>query len=295
MRIFTLGALSAIGLAVLVSSASAQDASNELKVCSGGPKGKYHKVVEAMVGQSKGTDLTVIEVPSNGSWDNLQKLSSGECDAAMVQSDAWAVYAKQGGSLSLDRLDVLYQEYVHFFCNRKVADQLGIDNIGDIENRKDLKVSVGAQGGGTEVTWKNFGLEDSDYAPEGDGPAVVNLNDTLAINKIKTGDVACGLYVGGLNTEFMGKIDALGESIVLLPVNDGDFNDAVDPQGNEVYTFTDIPSETYPNIQDGTFSSKVETLTLDASVLITTKWENENPAGLGTFADILSNVSQGLQ
>lgn len=295
MRLFILGALSAIGLAALASSASAQDATTDLKVCSGGPKGKYHRVVEAMVNNSKGTGLNVIEVPSNGSWDNLQKLSSGECDAAMVQSDAWGVYAKQGGSLSLDRLDVLYKEYVHLFCNRKVMESAGIDDVTDIENRKDIKISVGAQGGGTEVTWKNFGLEDSDYAPEGDGPAIVNLNDTLAINKIKTGDIACGLYVGGLGTEFMGKVEALGDQIALLPLNDNDFNDATDPQGNAVYTFTDIPGGTYPKLQDQWGSDDTETLALDASVLITSKWENENPNGLGTFADILSQVSQSLQ
>lgn len=297
MRNFILGVFAAMSLAALTSShALAQSAPTELKFCSGKSTGKYHRVVEAVANASKGSDtITVVEVPSNGSWDNLQKLASGECDAAIVQSDAWGVYEKNGGSLSLDRLDVLYQEYVHFFCNRKVADAKGIDDIGDIENRKDISISVGAEGGGTEVTWKNFGLLDTDYLPDEDGPPVKNLNDTMAINKIKTGDVACGLYVGGLGTEFMGKINALGSDIVLLPVNDGDFNNATDPAGNAVYTFTDIPSETYAEIQDGTFSSAVETLTLGASVLVTTKWENENDAALGTLADLLQEIGQQLQ
>ena len=90
-----------------------------VKLCTGARDGNYDFSGIQIAQQAKGA-LDVVVVNTQGSLDNLAKLDKGECDAAIVQSDAYGVYLKQNArsALNLEKGRVLYQEYLHFICNR---------------------------------------------------------------------------------------------------------------------------------------------------------------------------------
>lgn len=261
-----LAACALASLAGLITPiAQAQAAATPIKICSGGEKGNYFYSVNQIAQQSKGT-LDVTNVSTKGSMDNLQRLASGECDAAIIQSDAWGVYLQDNPSsaLNIDRVDVLYDEYVHLYCNRASE----IDTVKDLNGRTDLTVLIGQNGSGTAVTWRSLGTEDAGYA-SGTGPKTLPLDGLVAMTKVKSGDAACALMVTGLNSAAIKKVTEQTETIHLVPVNDMDFNDAVDPKGNDIYEFKDIPEDTYGAFQDG---DDVETVALKAVLVLSNNW-----------------------
>jgi uncharacterized protein len=273
MRFKTL-LLAGAGL-LLSSTAYAEDSIN---VCSGKPEGNYNFAVEAIKQQAQGSGLTINNVNTKGSWENLQKLASGECDAAIVQSDAYGVWNSQKGAaaLNLDRVDVLYPEYVHLFCNR----QSGIDAATDLAGNKDVTVAIGENGSGSAVTWAAMGLEDDSYAKVSTLP----LGGKVALVKVKAGtDVQCAVYVGGLNSGYMKEVDKYGQDIALIDFDDKDFNDAEDPKGNDVYEFVEINQGTYPGIQGGW--SDIDTITVQATLVLNTSWIEQHSDGYEQFID----------
>src|SRR5574337_24249 len=59
----------------------------QVKVATGGPKGTYHALF-ANIAEKCGDQMAMIEVPSSGSLENLDKLSGKEVGAAFMQTDA---------------------------------------------------------------------------------------------------------------------------------------------------------------------------------------------------------------
>src|SRR3954454_7414525 len=140
-------------MATLPSLARAEPA--KARLCTGVHDGNYEFAGIQIAQQAKGS-LAVEVVNTQGSLDNLAKLDKGECDAAIVQSDAYGVYLKQNSrsALSLEKGRVLYQEYLHFICNT----QTGISKITQLT--KNQTILVGPLGGGTSTTWESFKLAD---------------------------------------------------------------------------------------------------------------------------------------
>jgi len=79
----------------------------------------------------------------------------------------------------------------------------------------------------------------------------------------------------------------MGEKLVLVPVNDWDFNDKkygggklfkghMDQSGERVYEFQDLPSNQYDQIQDGIFFSEVETLTVPVDMVANIEWSEKH-------------------
>lgn len=266
------------------TSAHAQDS---IRVCSGGEKGNYFASVQFMQDQADGS-IDIQNVSTKGSWDNLQRLSAGECDAAIVQADAWVTWNKENGALNLDRIDTLYSEYVHMFCNKA----LDFDSVTDLAGRKDLTVAIGENGSGTAVTWRAMGFEDDSYSNT-KGPKTVPYGGIVALTKVKDGsDVDCALFVSGLKSASMMEVDKQADSIALVPFNDYDFNDAKDPKGKALYEFVDIPCGTYPNMAPcGLFGDvDVETIALKATLVVRTDWVESHQDGYGKFVEAQLNA-----
>lgn len=263
-----LGGASALVLAFMFgNSAEAQTAS--MNLCTGGNAGNYYFSGSQIAGQAKGV-VSVNVIETKGSIDNLTKIEAGECDAAIVQSDAYLVYKKEHPKslLNLERVDTLYKEYVHLVCSRE-AD---IDGIKDLT--ADNTVLIGPNGSGTMVTWTSFGLNDKSYTEIKTLP----IGGTRAMTKVKDGSEAqCMLFVSGLNSSSMKEVDLQGDFLKLVAVDDWDFNDTVDDKGKKVYNFESIPGGTYDALQDGVFSSAVDTITVDAVLVVKADWIDENP------------------
>jgi TRAP transporter TAXI family solute receptor len=273
--------------AAFLTTANAQD--NTVRVCSGGEKGNYYWSVNAIAQQAKGA-LSIENIATKGSWDNLDKLAKGECDAAIVQADAWGVWNKDKGALNLDRVDSLYNEYVHMFCNR----ELGFDSVTDLSGRKDLTIAIGENGSGTAVTWRAMGLEDDGYNNT-NGPKTVPFGGTVALTKVKDGtDVDCALFVSGLNSSAMGEVAKQAEFVQLINFDDYDFNDAVDPKGKQLYEFVEIPGDTYGELQEYTGilggGDDIETIALKATLVVRTSWMEQNQDAYSKFVEYQLNA-----
>jgi len=289
MKIFTsLLATIAILFSMQVSAAETPT----LTLCTGGAKGNYYFSGMQIREQAKGA-LNIEVINTKGTWDNLQKMARGECDAAIIQGDGWSVWnaRNKSASLDLERVDVLYKEYVHFYCNR----ESGIDEISDIENENgEYTMLIGKNGSGHQVTWQNFVLEDGGYGPE--EVKTLPIGGSRARTKVKAGiDAQCGIYVAGLNSRFMQEMDRdFGEYIRLIDIDDNDFNDTVDPAGNKIYEFVEIDSSIYRNIV-GIWD--IDTIAVPAVLVVKADWidANEDNGAYDGFIDYQMKAQKAIR
>ncbi|GAB6042494.1 TAXI family TRAP transporter solute-binding subunit [Endothiovibrio diazotrophicus] len=247
------------------------------RLCTAGHDGNYYRFGEILRRKAQ-HHLAVDVVETAGSMENLAKMESGECDGAYVQRSAFLAYAGRHpeGHFDFERIGTPAREYAHMICNRK-SD---VDSVGDLIGKTLL---TGAPGSGSELAWSDFVTMDDSYARVRTEP----VGGATALDKVALGQADCMLFVASLNTELLKKADAQGERLVLIPVNDWDFNDKkyrsgalfkgyVDQSGEEVYHFADIPGNQYEHIQDGLFSS-VETLIVPVDMISSLTWSKKDP------------------
>lgn len=284
MKLTTLGYIGMfIPIIALSTSVNAQE--SVLNICTGGEKGNYFFTGKTLEKQLSGS-LKVNVIPTQGSIDNLNRIASGVCDAAVVQSDALRVFKdlNPSTSLNLERITALYKEYAHLICNR----DLDIDSITDLS--KTNKILVGPMGSGSYVTWRGMVLQDKSYAEIPTGPET----GAAAVLKIKDGgDAQCLMFVSGLNSPAIKDIAARSdERLTLVEIDDKDFNDAKDEKGRRLYEFKNIPGKSYPEIGG---RSNWTTVTVDAVVVVNTDWMSNNEAAFNYLADGLLAITPAVR
>ena len=254
------------------------------KLCTARAEGNYQRFGE-IVRQQAGSNVLVEIVNTNGSMQNLEYMQNGKCDGAYVQRNAFGVYAEQNptGGYNFERVATPAVEFAHMICNRN-SD---VDDVGDLPG-KTLLVDV--VGSGTELTWSEFVYMDDTYG----AVHTENVGGTSALTRVANGESDCMLFVASLNTQLLQRASTLGDKVVLVPVNDWDFNDMKyghgklfqghqDPSGADVYVFLDIPDDQYPSIQDGLIFSEVETLTVPVDMVASLAWRDENAQAYDSF------------
>lgn len=243
------------------------------RLCTADKNGNYSRFGQ-LVRTSAANDVNVQIVNTAGSMQNLQYIQEGKCDGAYVQRNAFTAYAKRNpnGHFNFERVATPAIEFAHMVCGR----DSDVDNVGDLIGKTLL---IGDTGSGTEVTWSDFTEMDHNYL----NVKTEHVGGVRALNKVATGQADCMMYVASLNTNLMNKANAMGDRLVMVPVNDWDFNSMEygggklfsghkDQSGEEVYTFYDIPGGQYPNIQDGIVMSSVETLTVPVDMVSSLDW-----------------------
>jgi uncharacterized protein len=169
-----------------------------LTIATGPSDGSYFQIAQDIknVAGKEGVDLQVMA--TKGSLENLELLSNGKVDLAIVQLDALRFIsdvAKQ--DLNVDVFDKivlnLYPEEIHILTNKK--------DIQTFYNLEGKRVSVGPPGGGTAVT----------------AAVLFNIYDIKstvseepfedAIKKIDQGSLDAVIFVGGAPVPFIGKLD----------------------------------------------------------------------------------------
>ncbi len=114
-----------------------------MRLGSGQPGGAYHALAGDLAAE---LNAPIAVVETSGTLDNLNKLSSGEVDAAIVQNDlAHYVYRGENGLTrfsDFQSLLPLFEEYVQVV----VRADAGISLLGDLRGKK---VSVGPRSSGT--------------------------------------------------------------------------------------------------------------------------------------------------
>lgn len=275
MKKFIAVMIASLGLIASPSIAFAQ--APELNICTGGTQGKYHQTALELRKQLTGA-VSINSVNTNGSLDNLRQLEAGTCDAAIVQSDAYGFYVHTNPSakLNFQRVAPLYNEYANLVCNRNS----GVEWVGDLL-RDGRTVMIGPAGSGTAVTWQTWAKQNPDYAK------VSTLPDagTIAIGKaVDATEAQCFLFISGLGAGSMNQANELGAgTLKLVKVDDGSFDDVLDPKNQRVYAFADIPGGTYPELQNfGMFGgqSNVTTITLGAVLVVNQSWVEANTNGM---------------
>jgi len=266
------------GLCLLLITSGVSAEQVQLRLCTASAAGNYYMSGQEISRQVKrrGIDIDVLE--TSGSMDNLQKIAVAECDAGIVQIDAYLVYQD---AHSDDRLDIkrplhLYDEYVHLVCNR----ESGIDSIKDLRARQDGRaLLIGPDTSGGAITWDSFTLQASDYA----GVATENIGGKEALDRVAEGSSAnCMLYVSGLRSEYSSNIDQSGDGLRLATVDDKDLN-KTKFAGKPIYSFQKIPAEAYPRLQaDG---GEVLTLTVRAILVVSSAWASTFPNSFQRLSD----------
>jgi TRAP-type uncharacterized transport system substrate-binding protein len=260
MKKYLLAAASLAALSLMASGSYGQTAKH-VNLCTGAENGVYWQAGQMIAQQAQlSRQLDVAVVPTKGTWENINR---PDCDAFIGQPDGMVKLKHDNPSAAgqITQLGTLHREYLHVLCSR----ESGVTALEDLPGLADAKVALGAVGSGPWLIWQNFIAEDESYS----SVKVTDDAGAIALNAVASGDVTCMLAGSGLPNPLMTKANAtLSDKVVLVKAQDKDFNDAVDIKGNPLYTWDTIPSGTYPDIQDGTFSDSVATISWNAGVYL---------------------------
>lgn len=266
----------------------------ELRLCTGPPGGNYEFSGLEIARQMNGTPTKVLVLNSKGSLDNLAALDSTEpigCVAAIVQSDALAVYMKANprSSLSLERSRDLYAEYVHFICNTAA----GLSKITGLTDK--TPVLIGPNGGGSAVTWESFTMADKKRYG---GVPTRPVGGLRAASIVQEGsEAACMFQVIGLKAPAINEINQLALTsngrLALVPADDSDMPGVKDPKGKPMYAKADIPSGTYTGgLQPKSImGSSVSTISVEAVMVAKTAWIDDHEAD---YQNLLRGVNRAM-
>lgn len=271
-----------LAAALLCSAPLTAHAADTLRVCTAGTKGNYFAFAALMQRTLQGS-IAVEPVATEGSWDNLARIKRGECDAAIVQSDADFVYrtSNAGGNLPLQRVGVLFTETANMVCNAR----LDITDLGDLITKKP-KVAIGKVGSGSWVTWN--GLVAADRINGSDEYTAIptdTASGALALTQVVDGtEVGCMFWTMSANSDFIGQVQQVADSgkvLNFVALKDRHFNDTVDARGNSVYT--PVQAQYVP---DGFFSSgKLDTMAVQAVFYANTTWISTHEDAFNTLVN----------
>jgi len=206
--------LAAAALSIVALSAQAQ----QVKVATGSPKGTYHALF-ANIAEKCGEQMAMIEVPSSGSLENLDKLAGKEVGAAFMQTDALFASAQGRDLGNIKTLIAFNKESVHVVAPVASGLKTSGNMVGygkqDIvfSTAEDLTGYKVAAAGGSMITAQLIKLQGQ-------------LNWTIvpvdsadaALAAAKAGQVQAAVLVGG---QPLGNVKALGTDFKLLGFKQG--------------------------------------------------------------------------
>lgn len=195
-------------LAVSALSAQAQ----QVKVATGGPKGTYHALF-ANIAEKCGEQMAMIEVPSSGSLENLDKLAGKEVGAAFMQTDALFASAQGRDLGNIKTLVAFHREAAHVvvLANSGLKSG-GVAGFGGKEvvfnNVEDLAGMKVAAAGGSMITTQLIKLQG-----QVNWTVVPAKDNDEALALLKSGQVQAVVMVGG---QPLGNVKALGSEYKLV-------------------------------------------------------------------------------
>lgn len=212
-----------VNVAVMIFAAMFAGAvsAQQLKVATGGATGTYSKLFKEMVNVCSGSGLSMIEVASTGSVENVNNLVGNQINAAFTQTDVLFYRAQTEDLGNIKTLLALHPEEVHFIAptvsSVKTGGMMGVgakpvefNTISDLAGYK-----VGAAGG-SFVTAQVVRLQ-SEIAYQ-----AVSYNDNAALlAALASGEIQAAVMVGGAPME---AVSNLGPNYKLLSVSDSTAN-----------------------------------------------------------------------
>lgn len=264
-------------------------AAPKLTICGASANGNYTWAAKQLKRHLAGqVDVTV--ATTKGSWQNLELMAEGKCQAGIVQSDAWYVWAKEGNSIDLMRIGVLFPEVAHLICN----NDSGIDELADLEG-SGKRILIGKNGSGSNVTWKGIVYADKQHGGDDySDVATLPLGGIIALSKVVDGsEAACMLYVSSTPSSFMKKVDAqASDSVDIMPIVDYDLNDTEDAAGNSVYDSDAEVPDVYNDI--GSWRG-VNSISVSALFVINADWAEANEDAVEALAGAVLSMKPDIK
>lgn len=229
---------SALALAALLSGCIAPGEREQYAIAGGGTTGVYYGFGEQLAGVlTERLDADVQIDETNGSVDNLQRVSEGRALVGFAQSDAAADAVAGRGAfsepLAIEAIARLYDEYVHVVVR---ADS-DIAEIGDLQGRS---VSLGAAGSGVNLVASRV-LQAADVDPGRVADRELGLAES--IGAFRAGQIEAFFWVGGLPTPGLEQLFA--ESTARLLSIDPATVETVNAAHGGVYRLAEFPIGAY--------------------------------------------------
>ncbi len=228
-----------------------------VSIISGGISGTYVRIAADLANVlDHGDDLRILAIMGKGSVQNIDDiLYLRGIDIGIVQSDVFAFVKSQNKHPTIDQriryITKLYNEEFHLLAGKGVAK---------LEDLAGKQVNFGRKGSGTAMT--------ASVVFDTLGIAVVPVyNDqSLALKKVKAGDIAAMVYVAGKPAAIFESIRTNDEVHFL----DMPFSPAL----LETYLPSRLASQDYPGlVPEG---EEVRTLAVGA-VMAVYNWPEEHP------------------
>jgi TRAP transporter TAXI family solute receptor len=267
-----------------------------INICSGKEGGNYDFVADTLASYLK-KQANVININTTGSMDNLSFMNDKKCDVILVQSDAQYVWQKEKGKIDAYNIKSLFTEYVNLLCRRDSE----IESLDDLNGKK---LFVGEYGTGSEISIRGMLLADkekggNDYK---DIALIREGGNEASLIKLVAGVADCMITTSAPSGKFLSiSAEKLGDSLVLVSIEDKDFNDVTitDNKGKEksVWNPTEIPSKAYDKIMPrGLIGRKsVNTFGVTADILISTTWADTNPELFGSLGFAIEDLPAMLK
>lgn len=229
----------ALACAVVAGAAAAQspEALREqvnrgtVGIISGGINGTYIRIATDLASVlDDGKSIRVLAIMGKGSVQNIDDIMYLRgIDIGIVQSDVFAFVKRQNRHPTIDQrihyITKLYNEEFHLLSRKDIAS---------VEDLAGQKVNFGVQGSGTFMTASIvFDNLKVDVEP-------VSFDQGLALEKLKSGEIAGLVYVAGKPTALFDQIRP-DDNLHLLPI-------PLSPTMLETYLPSRFTAEDYPNL-----------------------------------------------
>jgi len=178
---------------------------------SGGVEGTYIRIAADLAAVLDGPELRILPIVGKGSVQNtLDVMFLRGVDIGIVQSDVLAYLKRDrtvpGVEKSMQYIAKLYNEELHLLGGK------GIANLADLAGKK---VNVDVKGSGTFIT-ASLMFERLGIAIE-----ATNFDQALALEKLRTGEIAALAYVAGRPTRLFRDVKAEdGLRFIAVPTTD---------------------------------------------------------------------------
>jgi TRAP transporter TAXI family solute receptor len=215
----------------------------KIRIATGGLSGVYYAYGDALADiLEKRMNIPVTSVQSGGSVDNIHMLRNGRAEIAFVQNDIMTyayegtnIFSAEGAFKDFSAAAGLYPEICQIVARRDIA---GIPEL------KGRRVSIGAEGSGTELNALQilgaYGLSYMDID-------VDHLSFGASIAAFREGKIDAFFCTAGVPTPAISELAAGGE-VRLLSVGDAHARSLISQY--PFYSRQIIPSGVYPGIEE---------------------------------------------
>jgi TRAP transporter TAXI family solute receptor len=249
----TLGFLSALIVVLLLGYRffTGNELPAKIRIATGGEAGVYNVYGSALAEiLEKRMNIPVVTIPSGGSVDNIHLLRNNRAEIAFVQNDIMT-YAYEGTNLfSTDGVFKDFSAVAGLYP--EICQIVAKSEISGISELKGRRVSVGAEGSGTELNALQilgaYGLSYTDVD-------IDHLSFGASVAALKEGKIDAFFCTAGVPTPAISELTSGGQ-VRLLNVGDAHARNLISQY--PFYSRQKIPSGVYPGIDDETATVAVK-------------------------------------